>query len=175
MLRLSRKQALIGLAVAIVLIPLALARPALAQEQRTELPAPGITPDSFWYFGEILKERLSLIFTFDRESKLNKYFDFGNERISEAKEMAGQQHSRETITALDEYISLMKRAEATLKIIDSQRSKNSLEPIQKKVTDQIYYLGQLLAESSDQIVKPKLKEAKVWAKNVQKIILNTGK
>lgn len=171
MLIFEKKRLLIGLAILATLVLLALAQPAQAQERPiADLPNPGIMPDSFWYFGEILKERITLIFTFDKAEKLEKYLNFGEERISEAKVMADQNRSRETITALDEYISLMKRAEATAKLIDQARLVEDSQELISRLITQLFYLDLLLKKTTDQMVKPKLKEAKVWAENVQKII-----
>ena len=157
MAKLSQKQLLLGVVILIAVLFFGLAQPTQAQKRTEELPSPGITPDSFWYFGEILKERIVLIFTFDKESKFNKYLDFGDERLSEAQTMTKQDRSRETVTALDEYISLMKRAEATVKIIEPEALSDSINTIRYKIINQIYYLDLILDQTDDQIVEPKLK------------------
>lgn len=48
----------------------------------------GITPDNFFYFVDILFEKISLIFTFGSENKAIKAMDFADERRLEAEEMA---------------------------------------------------------------------------------------
>jgi len=161
---------LIFLTTIICLLSIMLATPVSAQRQVEELPSPGITPDSFWYFGEILKERLTLIFTFDKPEKLNKYLVFADERLAEAREMTERDRARETLAALDEYISLMKRAEATVKVISKDQLANVAIKSRTQLANQLYYLNDSARNTNDKLVEPKLEEASVWNNNVSKII-----
>jgi len=55
---------------------------ALAQE--AELPDPGITPDSPFYFLEIISEGIGTFFTFGDLKKAERYATLAAERVAEA-------------------------------------------------------------------------------------------
>jgi len=137
----------------------------------SDLPNPGITPDSFWYFGEIIKERILIIFTFNKQSKVEKYIQFSEERISEIKLMAEKDRYREAAVSADEYISLIQRAEGTVRVIGSDKLGNLKYEINQEVSNQIYYINQISKTNTDPTLKPKLKEAKVWANNLKQSAL----
>ncbi len=59
-----------------------------------ELPSPGITPDSPFYFFDILGKRLGLLFAFGAEAKIKKALEYAEERIAEAQTMAAQNKSK---------------------------------------------------------------------------------
>jgi len=161
---------LIFLTTIFCLLTLLIASPVSAQRQVEKLPSPGITPDSFWYFGEILKERLTLIFTFDKSEKLNKYLVFADERLAEAREMTERKRARETLAALDEYISLMKRGEVIIKVINQDSLQDIAVKTRTQLANQLYYLNDSARNTNDKLVAPKLKEARVWNNNVSKIV-----
>jgi hypothetical protein len=56
--------------------------------QETELPNPGITPDSPFYFLDILGEKISMFFTFGIEKKVEKALKIAKEKLAEIKMMA---------------------------------------------------------------------------------------
>jgi len=60
-----------------------LAAVALAQE--TEIPDPGLTPDSFFYFLERISEGIGTFFTFGDVAKAERYAELAAERVAEAK------------------------------------------------------------------------------------------
>ena len=55
----------------------------LAQE--IELPSPGLTPDSLFYFLEIIAEEIGTFFTFGDLKKAERYATLAAERLAEAK------------------------------------------------------------------------------------------
>ncbi|MBU0975599.1 hypothetical protein KJ918_02265 [Patescibacteria group bacterium] len=55
--------------------------------QETELPDPGLTPDSPFYFLDTLAEKISLFFTFDIVKKAEKAFQFAGEKLAELEVM----------------------------------------------------------------------------------------
>lgn len=56
--------------------------------QETELPKPGLTPDSPFYFLDILGEKIGLFFTFGAEKKAEKAMQYAGEKLAEVKAMA---------------------------------------------------------------------------------------
>jgi hypothetical protein len=118
-----------------------LSSPLIANSQgQSDLKNPGISPDSFWYFGEIIKERIFLIFTFDKTEKIEKYLDYSNERISEALTMIEAEKPQEAIVALDEYISLMRRAEGTANLMDREQLEKIKYEANQETGNQNYHL-----------------------------------
>lgn len=144
----------------------------VASQDYSDLKNPGITPDSFWYVGEIIKERLVLIFTFDKVSKVNKYLDYSNERIAETQVMIEAENYREAIVALDEYISLMRRAEGTARIMEEDQLSKIKYQANQETGNQIYHLNQIRRSTTDSLLKPKVEEAKYWIDKFRKTILN---
>ena len=56
--------------------------------QEVELPNPGLTPDSPFYFLDTFGEKISLFFTFDIVKKAEKAFQYTEEKLAEVKAMA---------------------------------------------------------------------------------------
>ena len=59
---------------------------AYAQEE--ELPNPGITPDSPFYFLDNWGKNIGLFFAFGPEAKARKALEYAEERLAEAQAMA---------------------------------------------------------------------------------------
>ncbi len=142
--------------------------PALAQNQAeqtqesNELPSPGITPDSFWYFAEILKERVMLIFTFNKGAKIEKYLTLARERIAESRVMLERNKKREAITAMDEYISLLKRAEYTSRVAQEKDLAEIKDESIQSLREQNNHFKELIKTTNDKIVTPKITESRRW-------------
>ncbi len=75
---------------------------AYAQEDM-ELPDPGITPDSPFYFADKWAKQLSLMFTFREEAKVEKALRYAEERLSEMNAMLAQNKTRAATQATNEY------------------------------------------------------------------------
>ncbi len=75
---------------------------AFAQET-TELPNPGITPDSPLYFFDELAEQIALRFTFREEARVQKALQYAEERLAEMNCMMARNNVRATIRALSGY------------------------------------------------------------------------
>ena len=89
---------------------------AYAQEE--ELPDPGITPDSPFYFLDTLGKKLGLMFTFGDEAKAQKALEYAEERLAEANAMALKNKLKEMTQAAGEYDQFMaivnERLQATV-------------------------------------------------------------
>ena len=53
--------------------------------QEAELPPPGLTPDSPFYFLDTLGEKIGMFFTFGTEKKAEKALKYADEKIAEVK------------------------------------------------------------------------------------------
>jgi len=68
-----------------------------------ELPDPGITPDSPFYFLDNWGKQIGLAFAFGPEAKAKKALEYAEERLAEAQAMAIKNRVREMERAADSY------------------------------------------------------------------------
>jgi hypothetical protein len=78
--------------------------------QNDQLPNPGVTPDSTFYFLETWAEGIRTFFTFGDVAKAKRYTNLASERIAEAKEMIEKDNSKATEKALTRYEDHLDRA-----------------------------------------------------------------
>ena len=74
-----------------------------------ELPNPGITPDSSFYFLDIWGKKVGLFFAFGAEAKARKALQYAEERLAEAHVMAGKNKPQAVTVATggyDEYMTM---------------------------------------------------------------------
>lgn len=74
-----------------------------------ELPNPGITPDSSFYFLDIWGKKIGLFFAFGAEAKARKALQYAEERLAEAQVMAGKNKPQAVTVATggyDEYMTM---------------------------------------------------------------------
>lgn len=76
---------------------------AYAQEEELRLPDPGITPDSPFYFVDVLGKNIGLFFAFGPDAKAKKALEYAGERLAEAQAMAAKNKSREVERAAGSY------------------------------------------------------------------------
>ncbi|MBI5254352.1 hypothetical protein HY932_01055 [Candidatus Falkowbacteria bacterium] len=93
--------------VCIVVVCLALASPALAADDfwssiQSEVPA-GILPDSFWYWTDVVAERVRMFLTLKKEAKVNYLLGVADEKIAEAQAMVMDELPDEVDSALAQY------------------------------------------------------------------------
>jgi hypothetical protein len=105
----------IVLAVCTLALVFCPASAAFAQEQ-TELPAPGITPGSLFYFFDELAEQVSLRFTFRQEARLEKALQYAEEKIAEMNHMIARNNVRAIIQAMNAYNN---RIDAAMESVDA--------------------------------------------------------
>ena len=85
----------------ILVTSLLLSGTAYAQED--ELPDPGITPDSPFYFLDNWGKNIGLFFAFGPEAKARKALEYAEERLAEAQAMAVKNRIREVEQAANGY------------------------------------------------------------------------
>jgi len=97
----------------ILVISLLFSGTAYAQEE--ELPDPGITPDSPFYFFDNWGKKIGLFFASGPEVKAQKALEYAEERLAEAQAMAVRNKIREMEQAAngyDEFLAIVaERAE----------------------------------------------------------------
>ena len=72
-------------------------------DEELQLPNPGITPDSPFYFADIWGERIGLFFAFGEDAKVEKALGYAEERLAEVNAMMIRNNLRATIQAADGY------------------------------------------------------------------------
>ena len=72
-------------------------------DEELQLPNPGITPDSPFYFADIWGERIGLFFTFGEDAKVEKALGYAEERLAEVDAMMVRNNVRAMIQAAGEY------------------------------------------------------------------------
>jgi hypothetical protein len=85
--------------------------------QDEELPDPGITPDSPFYFLDTWGKNISLFFTFGDEAKAEKALRYAEERLSEAQAMASKYKIREMTRAANDYDGFMAMVNERLEAV----------------------------------------------------------
>jgi len=88
-----------------------------------ELPDPGITPDSPFYFADKWGKQISLMFTFKAENKVQKALRYADERLAEIDAMIAKNKIKEATRATNEYQNCLETAtqnmeQARLKGVD---------------------------------------------------------
>jgi len=81
---------------------------ALAQDNN--LPSPGTTPDSSFYFLKIWKESIQTFFTFGEENKAKQYLHLAEVRLAEYQKMIEKGKTEIAQKTLDKYQEQLNRA-----------------------------------------------------------------
>jgi len=98
----------------------------IAYAQDEELPTPGITPDSPFYFFDNLGKDIGMFFTFGPEAKARKALQYAEERLSEAQAMAGKNRVKEMEKAADGYDKFMAMVTERLGEIASHETSDNI-------------------------------------------------
>jgi len=137
------KKLSIALLIGILSLTFCFSGAVYAQED-AGLPAPGITPDSPFYFLDRWAERLNLMFTFRPEARAQKALHYAEERLAEMDTMLTRNNARATTRAADGYnnclavaIQAMERA--------SEKGVNASEVVALATSRHIEVLGDTIA------------------------------
>ena len=99
-------------------------------------PSAGITPDSSFYFIDILSEKINLFFRFSSESKAEKAVEYAEERFREIREMVSKNKTKEAAEATARYKeSLNLATKEAGKIKEAGKMKAILEVVSKNVAE----------------------------------------
>ena len=97
---------------------------ACAQDE--ELPDPGITPDSPFYFLDKWGKSLGLVFAFGPEAKARKGLQYAEERLAEARVMAVKNRIREMTRAANDYDGFMAMVNERAEEVRRQGSPDNI-------------------------------------------------
>lgn len=120
---------------------------AYAQED-PELPDPGITPDSPFYFADKWAKQLSLIFTFREEAKVEKALRYAEERLAEMNAMLVRNKTRAATQATNEYTNYLA---ITTQYMEQARKKgvDTSEDVTLAVSKHIGVLNKSIADAGE--------------------------
>ncbi|OGO45636.1 MAG: hypothetical protein A2Z05_01835 [Chloroflexi bacterium RBG_16_60_22] len=85
-----------------------------AYAQDEELPDPGLTPDSPFYFFDTLGKNIGMAFAFGSEAKAGRALQYAEERLAEARAMAEKNRTREMERAANDYDGFMAKVNQRL-------------------------------------------------------------
>jgi len=105
----------------IIILSFFLGTVILAQE--TELPKPGLTPDSPFYFLDTLGEKIGMFFTFGAEKKIKKAIKYAEEKLAEVKVMVEKNKTKALERATQKYQKFIGLAN-TKTTENKERGKN---------------------------------------------------
>ena len=94
----------------VIVISLLFSGAAYAQDGELQLPSPGITPDSPFYFVDIWGKKIGLFLAFGAEAKARKALTYAEERLAEAQTMAAKNKSRgvkQAASGYDEFLAIV--------------------------------------------------------------------
>ena len=106
----------------------------LAQE--TELPDPGLTPDSPFYFLETIAEGIGTFFTFGNLKKAERYTTLATERLAEASAMEKKEKPRLVEKTLERYGNQLEKA--LFRVEKADTKGEDTKEIAKVITEATY-------------------------------------
>jgi hypothetical protein len=138
-----------------------------AYAQDEELPDPGMTPDSPFYFFDKWGKNLGMFFTFGPEAKARKALEYAEERLAETQAMAAKNRVREMIQAANDYDGFMamvnERAEEARRL---GTSDNISERVALAISKHLSVLERIKEEAPEQ-AKEALERAREASMNGQ--------
>ena len=144
----------------VVVTSLLLGGTAAAQEE--DLPDPGITPDSPFYFFDTLGKNVGMFFAFGPEAKARKAVEYAAERLAEARVMAAKNRSREVQQAANGYDEFLTVATQNMgKAVEQGASDNISEIVAAATAKHLAVLERVM-----ETVPEQAREAIVQAREV---------
>lgn len=133
----------------------------LAQE--TELPDPGLTPDSPFYFLETIVEGIGTFFTFGDLKKAERYTILATERLAEAQAMAEKEKPKLMEKTLERYEkqlnkSIARAEKAMIKSENIEKAAEILANVGKTTYKRLDVLIEVYEKVSEQ-AKPAIENA----------------
>ena len=116
--------------------------------QDEELPDPGITPDSPFYFLDTWGKSISMFFTFGDEAKAKRALCYAEERLSEAQAMAANNKTREMTRAANDYDKFIAMVSERLEKITKNAASDN---ISERLAVSAYRIHTRLGELKDKL------------------------
>jgi hypothetical protein len=142
----------------IIILPLIFTATVFAQE--TELPDPGLTPDSPFYFLETIAEGIGTFFSFGDLKKAERYTNLAAERLAEAKVMAEQGKPKLLEKTLERYEDQLVKA--LLRTEKAKTKGKNTEEVIKTITEATHKHFTVLEEVLEKVpeeAKPAIRHA----------------
>ena len=154
----------ISLLTALLFLSLSLGVGVLAQG--TELPAPGLTPDSPFYFLERISEGIGTFFTFGDLKKAERYAALATERVAEAQAVVEKGKPEAAQIALKGYEDQLGRAlaKAATAKTKGQNIEKVIETVAIATSKHLTVLGGVL-EKVPEVAKAAITKALEKSKN----------
>jgi len=122
-----------------------------AYAQDDELPDPGITPDSPFYFLDTFGKKVGLLFASGPEAKAQKALEYAEERLAEANAMAEKNRVRETTRATGDYEQFMAMVNQRLQEMDQPEvSADTSERVAAAAARHLRYLERIRDRAPDE-------------------------
>jgi len=119
--------------------------------QDEELPDPGITPDSPFYFFDKLGKNIGMFFTFGPENKARKALRYAEERLAEARVMAEKNKAKALRNAADDYDEFMAMANKRIREVKKQDiSENITESVALAISKHLSVLEKVRERVPDE-------------------------
>ncbi len=134
----------------------------IAYAQDGELPSPGTTPDSPFYFFDKMGKSLGMAFAFGNEAKARKSLRYAEERLAEAQQMASANKTAALERAIAEFEKYIARLQEKLAAIKEGVASGNIS--EKAALAMIKHLDVL--ERVKEKVPDKAKDAIAHAENV---------
>ena len=116
--------------------------------QDEELPDPGITPDSPFYFLDRWGKSISMFFTFSAEAKTKRALRYAEERLAEAQAMVVKNKIREMTRAANDYEGFMAMVNERL---ESAVKNGASANVSERLSAMAYRLHVKLSELKDNL------------------------
>lgn len=148
---------------------------ACAQDE--ELPDPGITPDSPFYFFDKLGKNVGMFFTFGPENKARKALQYAEERLSEARVMATKNKAKALEKATGDYDKYMIMANERIREVKQQDiSDNITERVARAISKHLSVLDSVkedIPEEASETIARVREEAISRQLNTLRVLANT--
>jgi len=126
---------------AIVILALS---PIFTFAKTTDLPKPGLTPDSPFYFFDTLGEKIDLLFTFSPEKKAEKALQHAEEKLAEAQVMSEENKPKATDIANNNYQDSLNLANT--KVQEAKDNGKDVEGLAVLITETTLKHQEILVE-----------------------------
>ncbi len=118
-------------------------------QNNDQLPDPGLTPDSPFYFLKMWRERIVMFFTFSSQSKVERALSYAQEKMAEFKLMAQKNKMKATEKAKREYENYLDKVNENIEKLRT-RGKN-VEELVTKVSEATFKHEEVLQKVYEKV------------------------
>ncbi len=144
---------------------------AYAQEE--ELPEPGITPDSPFYFIDIWGKKIGMFFAFKPEAKAKKALEYAEERLAESLVMAAGNKAKAVKQATDGYDVFLATATEEAGATGRQGISDNMSEVIALATSKHLSALDRVWDSAPEEARPAVTQAKAISMSRRENVLRT--